>query len=457
MPPTIAFFIDPSLQSAWPRIWYILDLLERHPLAPTGLRCLFEPQSVPTDAKVCYYGTAEKAPAGSIVIPAQHFFFRTQPIVKQSFTLGVFPFREQTLYAASSAKTPPTGHFFQDNTFGFDWLETLFFHLTRWEEYAPAAEETDAIGLMKSSAQFLPRNGLHHIPVVDQLVAAVFEVLGFSCESRATTFSLSHDVDDLQVFGPGFRLLRYLGGIALRHRTLRGWPQVVSDVRNVRSGRQLDPGDTFDWLLRLAPTFRKTIYFGMGNHSPLDHFPDLDAPRLLEVRDMALELGYDLGIHPSFNTWKNTELLRQECRTAERWLGAPLTKSRQHYLHFAFPETADALETAGIQEDATLGYRDRIGFRAGTGFPYHLYCFREERPYAWIEQPLVAMDVGLLREGGANPERIRQLWTTFLSQNKRNTAISLSLHNTFPYEQGLHGIDFRELFGTLLSSQNNWM
>ena len=451
MPPTIAFFTDPDLVPAYPRIRYVLDELERHPNAPGQLRFLLNPATAPSGSMICYYGARENAPANTFLIPAQRLFLLTQPAERQSVVCNLFEFEGGYLYGVAACSVHPGQTFLADGVFCFDWLETLFFHWSRWEEYAPAPQNIDDIGRMKSDAQLLPRHGLHHVPVVDRLVTAIFKALGFAQTKRPTTFSLSHDVDALQLFGPGFRLLRYLGGVALRHRSLRAWPRLVSDYRRVRKGQLPDPGDTFDWLLRLGPTLEKTIYFGMGNHSPYDHFPDLQDPRLLEVRDMALSLGYQAGIHPSFNTCKDADLMLQEHRAAERWLAAPVVKSRQHYLHFAFPDTADILEKTGITEDATLGFRDRIGFRAGTGFPFHLYCFPSERAYGWVEKPMVVMDAGLVREGGPDAEGVLRLWKDFVDRNKTGTAISLNLHNTYPYEQLLHGVDFKVLFGMVFN------
>lgn len=453
MPPTITFFTDPDLVPAYARLRYLLDALQSHPNAPAQLRCLLNPDTVPLGSLVCHYGARENAAANAFVIPAQRLFLLAQPTVRQTVVSNVYAQEGRHLYGVAARSENPGQALLADGAFRFDWLETLFFHWSRWEEYAPAPQDLDEIGRMKSSAQLLPRHGLHHIPVVDQLVTAIFQALGFPETRRPTIFSLSHDVDALHLFGPGFRMLRYLGGVALRHRSLRAWPRIVSDYRQVRKGQIPDPGDTFDWLLRLGPDLEKTIYFGMENHSPYDHFPDLDHPRLLEVRDMARAAGYQTGIHPSFNTWKDADLMLQEHRRAEQWLAAPVVRSRQHYLHFAFPETADILEKTGIKEDATLGFRDRIGFRAGTGFSFHLYSFSSERAYRWVEKPLVAMDAGLVKEGGRHTKDIRKHWSDFIALNPYGTAISMNLHNTYPYEQGLHGLDFRVLFGSLLSQQ----
>lgn len=455
MPPTIAFFTDPALAAASPRIRYVLDVLERHPTAPEGIVWLLNPADASPDSVRCYYGAKENVPSNAVFTPAQRHFFLSKPYENQSVMLAPFLFGETTQYAVVPNDTPTAAPFFSDRSFGFDWLETLFFHFSRWEEYAPDNTAIDEIGIMKSDAQLLVRHRVHHVPVADRLIAAVYEALGFSPDVQPTVFSISHDVDDLAVFGPEFYLPRYLAGVALRHRTLRRWPRIISDFWQVRTGRKTDPGDTFDWLLHLWPGVEKTIYFGMGNNSVYDHFPDLNTPRLLEIRDLAQKAGYQTGIHPGFNTWKDAALLRQEVERAGAWLGTPVIRSRQHYLHFSFPETADVLESAGIQEDATLGFRDRIGFRAGTGFPFHLYCFQEERPYRWVEKPLIAMDCGLVREGKTRPSEIRHVWNSFISRNKTGTAISLSLHNTYVYEQALHGIDFGALFGSLFRNSQH--
>jgi hypothetical protein len=452
MPPTIAFFTDPALAGALPRIRYVLDGLAQHPLAPAGVQLVLNPVDKDFFDRICVYGNLTNKLGSALVIPAQHKLFFAQPFDRQLYALNEFDFKGRKLYAVESLWIPTGQTFFQANTFAFDWLETLFFHLSRFEEYAPKPEDLDDIGNMKSAAQLFPKHGLHHIPVADHLVAAVFEALGFAPKNLLTTFSISHDVDDLQVFGANFKLLRYLGGVFWRHQFVGCWPRIIRDYRQVRQGLQPDPGDTFDWLLRLGPTAEKTIYFGFGNHSPYDHFPDLKHPRLQEVREMALELGYEPGMHPSFDTWKNAELFKTELQTAEAWFGRSVRHSRQHYLHFAFPETADLIEQNGLETDATLGFRDRVGFRAGTGFPFHLYCFKEERPYRWKEMPLVAMDCGLVREWGRGPHHVdlRSSWVQFVLKNRYGTAISLSLHNTYCYEQALHGIDFRDLFGSVL-------
>ncbi len=177
MRPTIAFFTDPA--QAQPRIRYVLDALEHHPHAPDHLQCLLNPATAPPDSVICRYGATGNAPENAVLIPAQRVFFVAQPTVRQSVVCNHYDFEGRSVYAVAPRSASPGQPFFAGGAFGFDWLETLFFHLSRLEEYAPAPHETDDIGMMKSSAQLLPRHNLHHIPVVDHLIAAILQALGF--------------------------------------------------------------------------------------------------------------------------------------------------------------------------------------------------------------------------------------------------------------------------------------
>ncbi|MFZ4476204.1 MAG: DUF7033 domain-containing protein [Saprospiraceae bacterium] len=447
MPQTIAFFIEPNLEKSRPRIRYILDFLERHPLAPCdGIRFVLE-STTPVGTAFITYGSASfEHPAGKH-IPLERTLLTLQPPLRVPVYAHPYRNGERVLFAVSSTEKQQKTAFFNQNTgeFGFDWIATLFFYLSRIEEYDPLLQDLDAIGNMRSDAQFLPKNGLHAIPVVDQLVVAIYQALGFTAQSLPTRASLSHDLDSLQLFSDPLRLLRYLGGVGQRNHSIRAWPQIVYDYWKSNIHRQKDPADTFDWLLDLWLSGERTLYFGVMNRSTYDHFPDLQLPRMLQIRDLARAKGYRLGLHPSFNTWDQPTQWGEEMQLAAAWLDQPIRHTRQHYLHFKFPETADILENAGIESDGTLGYRDKIGFRAGTGFPFVLYCFAAERAYRWVAHPLVIMDVAWQREAKSKGMGMFECWEQFWADNAWNTFISLNIHNTYFYEPQLHGLPLRKM------------
>jgi hypothetical protein len=156
--------------------------------------------------------------------------------------------------------------------------------------------------------------------------------------------------------------------------------------------------------------------------------------------------GYQIGIHPSFESWKDLGMFLAEKQKLEEAIGKAVKISRQHFLRFSFPETAAIIDELGLEEDSTIGYAERIGFRCGTGFPYHLYDFKNERPYKFLEHPLVFMDSALFYESDHDPQKFETIWRGFLSQNKERTQITFNFHNSRFFDAFLYNLPLRRLY-----------
>lgn len=434
---------DSSTASFLPRIAYLLDTLNSYPFnwhwhtgPPSGQPLVW-----------VHYGAAQHRPeAPHLFIPALPELLGAKPPFRKSVSVNAFIHESRFIYGVELAKNDSEQVFFEKNkgTFGFDWIASLFFLFSRIEEYAP--ETTDEIGVMPGEHLAVYKAGVHHRPIADELVAVLAAILTGEQSQRQCILTSSHDLDTLRLFGPPFHLLRFLAGSAIRYKTIQQWPGIIGDYVRTKTGRHPDPADTFDWLLDNNTTQQKYLFLGAGGQTPLDRFPDLNLPRMRAIREKALRNGYQIGLHPSFDTWKNEDRWWREKQHLENWLGQSVLHSRQHYLRFSFPETADILEKAGIETDSTLGFRCHIGFRCGTGYPFRLYHFKEERPYRWLERPLVIMDIGLLREAGFQARAVQQLWETFFSTNSLNTQINLNFHNPVFYEPELAGVPLLQLY-----------
>ncbi|MBK9580711.1 MAG: hypothetical protein IPO48_01870 [Saprospiraceae bacterium] len=104
---------------------------------------------------------------------------------------------------------------------------------------------------------------------------------------------------------------------------------------------------------------------------------------------------------------------------------------RQHFLRFDIKKTGKIVNELGAKTESSLGFRDRIGFRCGTGFPYRLYSFETESAYNFLEIPLVVMDIAAMREADWNSTVWCDLITSFLEKNKNGTQITFNFHNSF--------------------------
>ena len=102
-----------------------------------------------------------------------------------------------------------------------------------------------------------------------------------------------------------------------------------------------------------------------------------------------------MGLHASYEAGINPKRILDEKKNLDRISRKKTYYNRHHYLLSREPEDMEALITAGITDDFTLGYADVAGFRLGT-------C----RPVKWINpvyqkltslnlHPLVVMDRSL--------------------------------------------------------------
>lgn len=81
--------------------------------------------------------------------------------------------------------------------------------------------------------------------------------------------------------------------------------------------------------------------------------------------------GWEIGLHGSYESYKDKDLLKKEKKELEDVLGVDIAGIRQHYLNLKIPETWKIQYEVGFKYDSTFGYRDRIGFKEGKYLPFH--------------------------------------------------------------------------------------
>jgi hypothetical protein len=105
-------------------------------------------------------------------------------------------------------------------------------------------------------------------------------------------------------------------------------------------------------------------------------------------------MGMEIDVHGSYTSLDTDDGLAREFEVLQQHGFRPLG-SRQHWLRFSLDRLIPAVETAGALFDTSLGWQNRIGFRAGACFPFPPYNFSEERPARFLELPLAVMDQAL--------------------------------------------------------------
>ncbi len=481
----------------------MIDFLQHHPCCPDGLEIYLDvPESPPTRTLSEAEGNKSSDPNSTYVllgcarsIAHQEDLFIKVPLNNVLFNenfdydsneykIDAYQFKNQEIHSIESkARIRAQNEFFTNGKFGFDVFETIFFHISRVEEWYLKADQLDLYNRMKAEEMILVKNGLEKTPVVDRLVVAFFEALGFEPKTFPTKINWTHDIDIIQKF-PSFKKVVFaFGNMLLKQRDIGGFFRLTKQYLNfLKTGK--DPFDTFDWLLKkenylsipgtrswhdsksshesegkslqksegtsnnkekvknAQPNSRddlkscheyeinqKTIYILSGGEVPKieNHF-NLNNPRVLEFINLAKSRGYEIGIHPSFNGYLKKALFKKEKEALEDLIGHSVHATRQHFLRWKFPETPRIIEEFGLKTDSTIGFSDRIGFRCGTGFAYRLYDFEKEHAFEFLEIPMVVMDVGLMRDSFFKDDN--SYLDLFLSENSQNTLVTFNFHNS---------------------------
>ncbi len=408
-----------------PLIQYVCQFIANHPLSPTDLNIDLNLSSATIQIN---YGTTSKT---GLFIPKQNLAFQADGSAPDDYIANTYHSQTYTLYSVESEAKADTP-FFSSGQFGFDIIEAIFFHISRFEEHHCPIEYKDEWDMMYETHHFLVKHNIHHIPVVDHLVFEFLISLGLSPRTRQTRFSLTHDVDVLRKFRNPNRILRSLVR-SLLDNGLSGFAKTLQLIWRVLTKQDKDPYNSFEFLLVDSSTyhFEHFVLFIMnGGTSSHDNYYQINDNYLSSVIESARRMGYTIGLHSSYHTDQNGRQFEKEQSGLAKHLNHPIVYNRQHFLHFDFNKTANLIDDNDVKIDSTLGYQRLIGFRCGTGFPFHLFDFDSQKAFRFKELPMVVMDGGLLAEADQDIAAAQQLLSTFVKQNTQHTHITFNVHNT---------------------------
>jgi hypothetical protein len=269
-----------------------------------------------------------------------------------------------------------------------DEFALIFWMLSRYEEYLP--HERDQHDRYKASNSALYKLGVHRKPMADILVKKIWQKieLDYSIIERGFECVPSFDIDVAWAYK--HRKLTRMIGSGLTNGKLK-------ERLRVLTGKQQDPYDTYSYISEIASKVNRIICFALlGDWSTYDkniHWENEAYQSLLR----GLNSSGGMGIHPSYETYKNGEKLETEIARLEHIVEHEIVKSRQHFLRLQIPDTYELLIEHGIQRDFTMGYAEEIGFRAGTSFPFYFFNLTTNKTSKLLVFPFAYMD-GVLKD-----------------------------------------------------------
>lgn len=125
--------------------------------------------------------------------------------------------------------------------------------------------------------------------------------------------------------------------------------------------------------------------------------------------------GWEVGLHGSYDSYRDENRLQWEKETVESVLGTHVIGGRQHHLNLSIPETWQHHANIGLRYDTTLGSNDSFGFEHGYG---------PRRPFGddFLVFPMTIMDV-TLPDVSTRPETVRRECNEILEEARENNAI----------------------------------
>ncbi|MFZ0006365.1 MAG: polysaccharide deacetylase family protein [Methanoregula sp.] len=250
-------------------------------------------------------------------------------------------------------------------------------------------------------------------PSVDFLENILFEAILSGCqyqkiplvqksywpEGKTFAVCLTHDVDEIKktyqwISRPlKFILRKNLTGLEGQIKSFaqkfRGIEPYYTYEDIIKIERELSAKSTYFILKesgKVNPFFIKTWYLYGRNRS-------LQSSKMQALIRKLLENGDEVAIHGSYFSFKNPRLLQEEVQELEQLINEKILGTRQHNLNLEIPTTWHYQIDAGLKYDTTLGFKDRIGFRWGTSFPF--YPNSRGEPISMLEIPTIIMDICL--------------------------------------------------------------
>lgn len=282
-----------------------------------------------------------------------------------------------------------------DGEMGFDPFSFIFFLLSRMEEYQPELE--DEHGRFPTSHCWMVRNESEKVPIVEVIIKHLVDEL----RKRWSTLS-AHRPESLSVVT--FDIdngLKYAG-----REYWRAFGSFMRDVlafRLTEIRRRLavhlfgapDPYE-IDQLMRRAEqdADRVITFFLVGDRSTHDHAVSIRGDRMAKKLN-GICTWSEIGLHPSYRSMGDEAMIIEELQRLTEGSGKTVEMSRQHFLRFRLPVTYRLLAKAGMKEEHSMGFHDRIGFRAGTCTPFKWYDLEGECTTELVIHPFTVMDSAL--------------------------------------------------------------
>ena len=288
---------------------------------------------------------------------------------------------------------------FNDNSIlPFDVLAASFYIITRYEEYLPHV--SDQYNRFQPKDSILYKMETYETPIINIWAKELGEIIkskypDIQLKKKTFKFIPTYDIDAAWAYrNKGlFRTTAAFLRDALVFNT-----DEIKRRYEVLTKKKIDPFDTFDYQIELQKELKlKPLYFILcGDYNTNDKnisIRNKDFQELIKhIGDYAL-----VGIHPSFSSYLQKDVIKDEIKRLSEVLNRDVTMSRQHFLRLSLPKSYQTLNELDITDDYTMGYASQAGFRAGYADTFAFFDLENDTKTKLNIHPFALMD-GTMRD-----------------------------------------------------------
>lgn len=232
---------------------------------------------------------------------------------------------------------------------------------------------------------------------------------------------LTHDVDRVR---KTYQYVTKTGKALLKGQVSRAWKMLKNGI-NPKS-----PYWGFDTVIEIENQYGvKSTFFFLEESAKVKWWKPnsykialgryhVNEPQVAEMMRYLDANGWEIGLHGSYYSYDNPELLKREKAAVEKVLEHSITGIRQHYLNWN--ENTWAYQCgAGFKYDSTWGYTRVIGYKEGKVAPFFPISGSD-----FCEIPLVIMDSCFEDD----KDRWSKLETIIARAEKENGVLVINFH-----------------------------
>ena len=342
--------------------------------------------------------------------------------------------------------------FYNENgTVPFDIFAASFYLISRYEEYLPHLK--DVYGRFSFQESIAHKNNFLEEPVIDIWAYKLKESLcsffpNVIFDDRKFKLKTIIDVPSVYYYkNKGF--LRTIGGVFTDLARLK--PKNIYTRLLVIFRLQKDPYDTFNWIVNKQKQVsdKFLFFFLVGKFSTYDKNISLIKQPFVNIIKLVSDYSI-IGLKLSFFALNNLNILKKEKADIESITNRDLTISRNSFSKVNLPINYRNLIKLNIREDYTMGYVNKIGFRASTCTPFLFYDIDNDIQTPLLINPYNLMDYSLLTINSFldKKEKVIEIIKKVKSVNGTFTSI---FHN-YSFSNDSRWKRFKEIFEIIINS-----